>query len=211
MRTVGKLTLAFTGAFLFVTLAGGQQPIPFGGGFGGKGGGGGADPLALLRNDSVKKELNLTDEQTTKIPEAVQKALAEVLDAKQLKRLREIELQQRGPAALGDARVQKDLKVSEEQAASIKTIFEDSKKQQAELAKEFGKGGGGKGGGGFKGMGEKFQTLQKETNDKVQEVLTAEQRRAWKQMQGDEFKIATPTFGGFGGNFNKKNKKDDGF
>src|SRR6266487_1661330 len=114
MRTFGKISLALTGAFLFVSLLGGQQPgggrfqVP---GFGN-------DPLSLLQNESVKKELHLTDDQSAKLPDAVLKALVNVLDAKQLKRLKEIELQQRGSAALADAGVQKDLKLSESQSRS---------------------------------------------------------------------------------------------
>ncbi|MBI3411829.1 MAG: hypothetical protein HY040_26150 [Planctomycetes bacterium] len=198
MRTFGKLSLALTGAFLFVSLLGGQQP----------GGGGrfqipgfGNDPLSLLQNDSVKKELNMTDEQSAKLPDAVLKAVANVLDGKQLKRLKEIELQQRGSAALADAGVQKDLKLSEGQSKSIKTILEDSGKQRQELFNE-AKGGGG----GFQGMREKFQALQKETNEKIQEVLSTEQRRAWKELLGDEFKIERP---GFGGEFKKGKRKVD--
>src|SRR5438309_1706782 len=125
MRTAGTLMLTLAGAFLFIGLVGGQQPF---GGF--LPGGAGADPLGLLRNESVKKELNLSEEQAAKIPDAVMKALGEVLDVKQLKRLREIELQQRGPTALADARVQKDLKLSSEQANSVKTIIEDSRRQR---------------------------------------------------------------------------------
>jgi hypothetical protein len=195
MRTVGKLTLGLTVAILFVSLVGGQQPFPIGGFIPG---GGGADPLALLRNESVKKELGLTEEQTAKIPDAVHKALAGVLDAKQLKRLREIELQQRGPSALADAKVQEELKLSESQAKSIKTIVEDSRKQREDIRKEFKDD--------RKGAFEKFQTLQKETNEKLQEVLSAEQRRAWKQMLGDKCKLEF-RFGG--GEFKKGRKKTD--
>jgi len=195
MRTFGKLSLALTGAFLFVSLLGGQQP---GGGriqFGGFGN----DPLSLLQNESVKKELHLTDDQSAKIPDAVLKALASVLDGKQLKRLKEIELQQRGMSALAEAGVQKDLKLSDSQSQSIKTILEDSRKQRQELMNE-AKGGGGQ------GMREKFQALQKETNEKLQEVLTTEQRRGWKELLGDEFKIERP---GFGGDFKKGKRKVD--
>lgn len=201
MRSLGKLALALSGAFLFVTLVGGQQPGgggKFGGGFGG--GGGGNDPLALLRNESVKKELGLTEEQTAKLPDAVRKALADVLDAKQQKRLREIELQQKGTNALADASVQKDLKLSEDQTKNIKTIIEDSRKARAEMFKDLK-------GGDFAGMREKMQAMQKETNEKLNEVLTAEQRRSWKQMQGEEFKLVTPG----GGGFKDAPKKDGGF
>jgi len=163
-----------------------------GGRFGG--GAGGSDPLQLLQNASVKKELDLTDEQVEKLPDAVRKALGEVLNEKQQKRLRQIELQQRGSNALRDAKLQKELKISEEQANNIKTILEDSRKEMAEAFK----------GGDFKAGGEKLQNLRKETNEKVMGVLTVEQRRSYKQLLGDEFKIERPTFGGFGGGNNKK-------
>ena len=83
MRVIGQSLAALVGAFVVVSLVGGQQP---GGGFGKGGFGGGfggaalqQDPVALLRLDQVKKELNVTDEQSDKIPEAVMKGLAAFL------------------------------------------------------------------------------------------------------------------------------------
>ncbi|MBX9681493.1 MAG: hypothetical protein K2X38_22285 [Gemmataceae bacterium] len=197
MRKSLAMVVTFAGLGL-ATLAFAQQ-----GGFPGRGtgGGGGSDPLQLLQNASVKKELEITDEQIEKLPEAVRKALGEVLNEKQQKRLRQIELQQRGSSALLDAKLQKELKVTEEQANNIKVIIEDSRKE----IREAGKGGFGK------DAAEKLANLRKETTEKAMGVLTVDQRRAYKQLIGDEFKIER-TFGGFGGagGFGKgKNKKDD--
>jgi hypothetical protein len=218
MRVVGQSLAALVGAFLVVSLVGGQQP---GGGFGKGGFGGGfggaalqQDPVALLRLDQVKKELNVTDEQSEKIPEAVMKGLSGVLNDKQMSRLRQIELQLKKNSAYLDAHVQKELKITAEQKTSISTILDDSAKQRTEIlaaggAGAGGKGGkGGKGGGGFGGAGganaEKLAAIDKEAADKVDLVLTADQRRAFKSMVGDEFKLEQKGFGGGGKGKGKK-------
>jgi delta 1-pyrroline-5-carboxylate dehydrogenase len=194
MRVVGKSMVALAVAFMVVGLVGGQQFGGKGGGFGGKGGGN-QDAYTLLRNDQVKKELGITEEQVEKIPAAVMQALGTVLDDKQMKRLRQIELQTRGTQAFLDAHVQKELKITPEQSGNIKTILDDSKKEQAEAFKD------AQGGGNFGAVQEKLAELRKETNEKVQAVLTSDQRRAYKQLLGEEFKLQ---FKGFGGK--KKNK-----
>src|SRR5437762_12802682 len=109
MRELQKvmLTLCVTAVTVGAALG---QGFPFGGG-----GGGGNDPIALLRIAAVRKELKLTDEQFKKVPDAVWKALGDVLDADQQKRLRQIFLQQRGPNAFMDAKVQKELKLTDQQ------------------------------------------------------------------------------------------------
>ena len=57
---------------------------------------------------------------------------------------------------------------------------------------------------------QKFAALDKETNEKVQGALTAQQRKQWKQMIGAEFKLEQQGFGGGGfGNFKKKKKADN--
>jgi len=201
MRVIGQSLVALAGAFVVVGLVGGQQPGGFGGGFGGKGGGfGNQDAVSLLRLDQVKKELGVTEEQVEKIPAAVLKALSGVLDEKQMTRLRQIELQQRGTQAFLDATVQKELKITPEQSGSIKTILDDSRKEQAEIFAE------AKGGGGFGGLQEKMTALRKETTEKVQGVLSSDQRKAYKQLIGEEFKLEMK--GGFGGGGKGKKKQD---
>ncbi len=169
----------------FAALVGGslllaQQPMRPGGG------GGRVDAVNLVRNPQVQKELGLTEEQLEKIPDSLLKALADVLDEKQLKRLKQIDLQQRGTSAFYDARIQKELKVTEEQKATIAAIEKEAAKERAELFK---------GKGGFAGGFEKMKTLNKETAEKIQEALTVGQRKAYKQMLGEEFKLENRGFG----------------
>ena len=196
MRKMGILLGSFVLGLIAVNLVIAQQRF---GGFGGFGGQGKGGPLALINRADVKKELEITDEQLEKVPEAVQKALADVLNEQQLKRLRQIDLQDRGYRAFADAKVQAQLKISDEQKENIKTILEDSRKEQAELFK------GAK--DDFKGAIEKAAAMTKETNEKVQGVLTADQRKLWKSMLGEEFKFEQT--GGFGGFSKGKFKKKD--
>ncbi|HEX3315902.1 MAG TPA: hypothetical protein VHR72_13465 [Gemmataceae bacterium] len=166
-----------------------------GGGFGGGFGGGAAQPINLLNNASVKKELDVTDEQIEKLPAAIQKALSEVLNEKQAKRLRQIELQQRGVAAFTDKMVSTELKLSDDQTSALKTIATDSAKAM--------RGGGGFGAGGR----EKIEAARKEAMEKAEDVLSADQKKMWVVMTGEPFKIEMPAFGN--GNFGKgkRNKK----
>jgi hypothetical protein len=199
MRRLGIALGAFVAALVTVGLATGQVPF---GGFGGFGGGGGLtsgqDPVGLLRLEQVKKELDVTDEQMDKIPAAVNKALKEVLNEQQHKRLRQIQWQLQGVNAYTDADVQTQLKLSAEQKENITNIIEDARKERRELAKDKG--------GDFKARGERFQAIDKEAKDKVAGVLTADQRKAFRQMTGDEFKLEFKGFGG--GNFKGFKKKD---
>ncbi len=198
MRRYGMVLMCGTLAVFGFVLAGQAQ---LGGGKGFGGGRFGAnfakDPLALLRLEQVKKELDLSEEQVEKLPAAVLKAIGEVLNDKQMKRFRQIELQVRGPAAFTDQKVRTELKITDQQARDIDTVLEDSRKETAEVFKEAK-------GGNFKGVGEKMEGIQKETREKVMGVLTADQRKAYKQMIGEEFKLELPKFG-----FGKKGKNKD--
>jgi hypothetical protein len=163
-------------------------------GFGGFGGAGGNDPLTLLRRADVKKELDLTDEQVEKLPAAVLKAVGEVLSDKQMTRFRQLDLQKKDTAAFKDDKVRKDLKITESQVKIMEEILADSAKEMKEIFADAK-------GGNFKGIQEKMQGLNKETKEKVMGVLTADQKKAYKQMIGEEFKFEAPK--GFGGGAKK--------
>jgi hypothetical protein len=178
-RGAGGLCLAL----LVAGVALGQRPF---------GPGGGADPAGLLRNPGVRKELKVTDEQLKKVDDAVLKALGEVLEPDQYKRLQQITLQLKGAQAFTDPKVQTALKLSDEQKESIQTIVADSEKEIRELAKE-----------GFQGFG-KMGTVRKETLAKVTGVLNAQQRDQWQEMTGPEFQMGPPGFGP--GGFGKKGR-----
>ena len=114
MRWHIKAALSVSATLLLTGVAQAQ-----GGGFfpGGRGGPG-ADPAAILRNPSVKKERKLEDEQLAKLPAAQLKAVAEILTPQQLTRFKQISLQLKGPAAFLEPDVQKELKLSPEQVTA---------------------------------------------------------------------------------------------
>jgi len=141
-----KYGFFFAGAAILglsAVLVDGLQGQPKGGG---GGGGGGGNVLTLVNNKDVKKELNITDEQAAKIPAEVLAALGKVLDEKQLKRLKQIQVQQMGNNAFKDAGVQKELNLTAEQKTSIDGILEVQTKELAEFKGGFGGFGKGKGG-----------------------------------------------------------------
>ena len=172
-----------------------------GGGGGGFGGFGGPQTgLNLLNRADVKKELEVTDEQMEKLPAEVLVAISRVLNEKQFKRFKQLELQQRGTNAFKDAAVQKALNINDEQKKSITTILDASAKEIADLG--FGGFGGfGKGGGNQ----EKIDGIRKDTKEKINGILTKQQRSSWRDMVGDEFTFTQPTFPGIGG-FGKDKK-----
>jgi hypothetical protein len=171
-----------------------------GGGFGGFGFGQPTNPYTLFMNKDVKKELDITDEQTEKLPAEVMVAVSKVLDEKQFKRFKQINLQTQKNNAFKDPAVQKELNMTDEQKKNILTIITDESKELADLMPKFG-GGGGKGGG--KDNAEKIETVRKDAKEKIYMVLTKDQRKTWRDMIGDEFKF-TQGFGGKG----KDAKKD---
>jgi hypothetical protein len=174
----------FAFALLSEAQGGGKGGFGFGFGFGQK-----VDPYQLLFRNDVKKELELSEAQTEKLPGAVMKAVAEVLNDKQMKRLRQLELQKKDTQAFRDTSVRTQLKFTDSQVKNIDQILEDSRKEIADLFAD--KAGG-------KGAFEKVQGINKETKEKVMGVLTADQKKAWKQMLGEEFKFEQPKGFGFG-------------
>jgi len=181
----------------------------------GQGGQGGV--ATLLLNESVQKELKIESEQATKVKDAVQKVqdahkdefaklrdlgqeeratkarelnqtvttevlagVADILKPEQIKRLKEIELQQAGARAYARPDVQKALNLTDEQKEKLKTITEESAKQRRELTQ----------GGNAQGNREKLTALGKDTGEKVQAVLTDEQKKTWKDLTGEPFQLA---------------------
>jgi hypothetical protein len=128
-----------------------------------------------------------------RIRELQDKALADILDTRQQKRFRQLELQRQGPAALARKDVADELKLTEAQRGQIQTI-----QQQAGEAMR-----GAMQGVDFQNMtpedrqklGAKMQEIQKAAGDKITATLTAAQRAQWKTMQGEPFKFPEMGFG----------------
>ena len=99
MRKMSVILGMFVIGLSLAGIASGQVGL---GGGGMAGGIGRQNPVQLLNNASVKKELDLSDEQLDKLSPEILKAIGKVLNETQMKRFSEIELQQRGNNAFKD-------------------------------------------------------------------------------------------------------------
>src|SRR5439155_2091673 len=110
----------------------------------------------------------------------------------QTKRLKQIELQQRGADGLLQKDVEKALNLTDEQKEKIKTITEDARKEMQSLRPAPGAGrpgGGGGAGGPPQEFFKKMAMVRKETQDKAMAVLTAEQVKTYKELTGAPFEM----------------------
>lgn len=122
------------------------------------------------------------------VNEKFEPKLKEALTAEQFKRLQEIGVQAAGSGALADARVAKELALTDEQTKKIADIRADFGQKQRAL---FGQGGG-------EDAFAKMRELREEETKKVTEVLTKEQQDKLAALKGKPFDVAALR-GGFGG------------
>jgi hypothetical protein len=137
------------------------------------------DEFTKLRDLGQEERREKTQELSRTVSEESLQALGEVLKPEQIKRLKQIELQQAGARAFIRPDVQKALNLTAQQKESIKTIEEDAAKALRELFT----------GGNAQGGRERMATLRKETTDKIQAVLTGEQKTTWKELTGEPFEV----------------------
>jgi hypothetical protein len=109
--------------------------------------------------------------------------LKETLKAEQLKRLRQLELQQEGPFALGHPDVARVLKITDEQRERFMGVVREMEKQIRPLIKE------AQSGGKPEEIGPKVMKVRKDHEGKVEAILSAAQRKRWKEMLGKPFDL----------------------
>ncbi len=174
-----------------------------GGGFGGFGGGGGFGGFGGGRSD--EEQVEALKKQITQIEERI-KFFKETLTADQTKRITQLETQQMGMRAFSSEKIVAELKLSDEQKESIKKVNEEYTKESSELRREYGLGGGGPGGGGgarpdadkMAEYNKKAKVLREEAQEKIEKVLSADQKKTWSGLIGTPFDTSklTPQFGG---------------
>jgi hypothetical protein len=161
-------------------------------------------PLALVENKDVQKDIQLSEEQIKqiaelgrrhaerlrglgfqevdkrkKVVEATQKGLSDVLSAEQSKRIKQLEVQQRGAGIFLDPQLAKDLALSKEQQAAVAkalqgfgpkwiAIIQAAKGNQQEIQKK---------------LGEVNSGLVAD----ILKDLSADQRAKWTEMNGPAF------------------------
>jgi restriction endonuclease S subunit len=198
------LTLTTAALLLLGTPAIAQRP---GGGGGGGRGMPTMPPLQLLTQDSIIKELKLADDQVKKLKEEGGKQMAaraglrdkegeernqmmqelskqadkimnEVLKPDQLKRFKQIQLQQQGAQAFDNPEVAKELKITDDQLKQIKELRENARKEMMAL---------GRPDPSNPEANKKRQEITKAVNEKVMAMMSADQKAKWKEMTGEPF------------------------
>lgn len=139
-----------------------------GGGGGGRGNGPSAEQQAAMKK--------FFDEQKAKV--------AKILDAGQMKRLREINIQMAGNSAAAWEDVQKELGLSETQVASIKDV---QKKQRDEMRAMFEKMRAGGERPDPETMRATRKQMTEKTNSAIGAVLTDKQKDKLKELGGAKF------------------------
>lgn len=145
------------------------------------------EEIRKKHDEDFKKAREMSDEERRelfkKVNDENMKAISGILNEDQLKRYKQIQLQQStrfmGPGTLLQDDVQKTLKLTDDQIAKIKTISEDVQKEMRELRE-----------GGFKPENfQKMQALSKDGLDKASATLTDDQKKSWKDMLGSAFEV----------------------
>ncbi|MBN2579946.1 MAG: hypothetical protein JXB10_13235 [Pirellulales bacterium] len=141
--------------------------------------------FGALQDLSPEERREKMEENRKKMQKAMEDAQAkikEILLPNQLERLNQIRLQSLGTMVLMDPEVQKELKFTKEQKDKMKAIGEEMRKQTRELMQ-------GVSPDEWQEVGKKMQQMQKQTNEKLMEVLTADQKTALEKMKGEKFDV----------------------
>ena len=131
--------------------------------------------------------------------EDMEKKAQEILKPEQLKRLRELDLQWRGPLALGDVKVAEKFALTKEQKPKIVALLTDYQKQQTDVFSSVFSGfkpGSGAAPPDRTEMQAKMtkaqtdiEVIRKAQGEKVLPLLTDDQKTAWIAAQGQPFKF----------------------
>jgi hypothetical protein len=130
-----------------------------------------------MKGEEREKELNAYRQ---KSKEKLAAILKETLTEVQQKRLHQLELQQEGAFVLlhGDDEIRRDLKITNEQRKQFMAVVQGLQKKIEPLIKE------AESGGDPEEIRPKIMKIRKEHERKVEDLLTDDQRKRWKEMLG---------------------------
>jgi len=125
-----------------------------------------------------------------------EKKVAEILDAKQMSRLRQLDLQQSGTSALGRKDVQDALKLTAEQRQRLGSVETAARERGRAEFEKIRMGGQTM---NREQLGELFRKLRTESDAQMLAVLTDAQKKQFESMKGAAFQFPERRFGGPGG------------
>jgi len=146
---------------------------------------GGQQQTDEQRKERTEKMAKLTDE--------TKAAVGTVLNAEQAKRLGQIDYQMMGMAAYSNAEVQKKMSFTDAQKETVKATVEAYRKDREELNKDMPRRSQQPSDKDLKKLADlrkKGVALSKEAEEKIVEVLTAEQKKIWTDMIGEKVDVS---------------------
>ena len=170
------------------------------------------NPLIFVENRDIQKDLKLSEDQARKLVElsrahaesirglgfqpadlekrkkaneAALKGLGDLLDAGQTKRLKQLELQQRGAGVFGDPQIAKDLAITPEQRGAIITVLQGSNPKWIAIIQ------GAK--GNQQEIQKKLAEVHRDLSADIVKKLTKDQQAKWRDLAGMPFDGAFPS------------------
>ena len=132
-----------------------------------------------LKSAEREKEMQ---EHRQKSDQKLSALLKEVLDAKQLERLSQLQLQQAGAfVLLGRNEAFRKLKITDEQRQRFMAVVQEMQKKIEPLIKE------AQSGGDPQEIRPKIMKIRKDHEGKIEALLTDAQKKQWKEMLGKPF------------------------
>jgi hypothetical protein len=158
------------------------------------------DEFAKLQDLDQSERFPKMAEINAKMTEETYTALAKDWKPEQVKRLKQLGVQQGGLQAFMSPAVEKALKLTDEQKEKVRGF-------QGEMGEEMrGLFGGG---GDPQDAAKKMAALRKEFTAKGVAILTDDQKKEWKELTGEPFEFPAVPFGGGRGGKGRKGKDKD--
>ncbi len=139
--------------------------------------------LDSLKDETGPDREKKLEEHRKNAREKLAKQLRDLLEGEQLKRLRQVTLQIEGAFALGQDEVRKELKITQEQMMKFKAIVQELQKKVEPLMKE------AHAGGNPEEIRPKIEQIRKDHAQKLEAVLTDDQKKQWKELLGPKFEL----------------------
>jgi hypothetical protein len=119
---------------------------------------------------------------TKAVSQETMKALQDVLEPGQARRVEQIHLQQQGLRAFGDPKVEKALRLTDDQKKRLKIIAEDTAKEARMLFSPRAQNT-------FQQALRKVEEVRRAAIEKAIALLTDEQKKVWRELIGEPFQI----------------------
>jgi hypothetical protein len=158
------------------------------------------EELAKLQDLDPQDRFPKMAEINAKISDEIYASLAKDWKPEQVKRLKQLGVQQMGLQAFMNPAVDKALKLTDEQKEKVRTFTTEQREEMQNIFQ-------GGGGGDPAEMQKKMATLRKEFTSKAVAVLTDDQKKEWKELTGEPFEFPAMGFGGAGGKGGKGGRK----